>query len=710
MSNRRSKIRAKASSRVEQVLNRLQPFAPLPWILTLPVAAWFLLFRLNLLQIDHAGHIASAAEWARLGFHRFTDRFFLGYTQNLFYPPFEDVLLGGTSILLRQPVEQIYPWYLVLLLTGWGLALLRISRHLRNAASRVLFLLLTALLFWVDKPELLDFQGLGFIDLTITGLSSQFLGGIFFVLLLDSLTGFADESSESASRSTTGLVACLALTILSHLVMGLLALFVTGVFLFHLRGNPRARRLLAGALTALGLTAFFWVPFVVSRDLLVSSRIFRAGPWAWLPVSLAGVFVSRRTLAAPVLTAGAALIALLVAGPVLESCGYPLPVFHYYRFAMPAILLLVLGVSLFHSVSPSRRSRFLMLALFGTIALCFRPFLPDLRSPAHQASRVDFSGYPRGQGGFGRVWTLEDERGFGFGVDSLLSLGDPDFRSVKGLFSESSYSNTLLTSYLATLLSPPAILDYFYFYGYSCEVQACLMDRFISDYAIHRIAVKEHLGPRTAKYDRRVCYRTIFKRGGTFENRLLESGRFSVNGEKFVVYDVSGKDGNPAPMVEAVRSTELGMVGPGEERLYERLLRSRYDHCAKKSSLEKALVWSAAVPSAGTESGVRPAFKVLDGERGYEIQTGAVHDSLYWLKMNPSPGLVIRDQDGNRVPFQRAFPGIVFQGSGTVRVVYETPRIFRLSGWTSLLVLFAWVFFTVRASARAALRSRRHPQ
>lgn len=58
-------------------------------------AEYLIWAQLNVLQIDASGHIASARVLREGGFHGFVDTAFLGYVQNLFYPPLEDALIAA---------------------------------------------------------------------------------------------------------------------------------------------------------------------------------------------------------------------------------------------------------------------------------------------------------------------------------------------------------------------------------------------------------------------------------------------------------------------------------------------------------------------------------------------------------------------------------------------------------------------------------------
>ncbi|NDD91905.1 hypothetical protein EBZ37_07460, partial [bacterium] len=54
---------------------------------------------LNYVQVDLAGHMASGAWFKRGYFHQYQDANFLGYVHGLFYPPLEDLILTGFSLL-----------------------------------------------------------------------------------------------------------------------------------------------------------------------------------------------------------------------------------------------------------------------------------------------------------------------------------------------------------------------------------------------------------------------------------------------------------------------------------------------------------------------------------------------------------------------------------------------------------------------------------
>jgi hypothetical protein len=305
--------------------------------LTVASGVWMLVLcwrHLNFIQIDHGGHIASAATFERGGYHQFDDQAFLGYVHGLFYPPLEDVLLATVNWLTGGRYILAYKLYLTLLTIGYLAAIARVATFFQNRVSRSFLVVSILFLLHIEKPELLDFQGLSFVDLWLTGLSSEVLGGVFFMLLV----------REWLDRNRPRwLCALLTLTLVSHLVVGFVALLLLGLSWLQVRTRP----LVGTVVVALGLSAFFWIPFVVNRSFLTSSNILVMNPIVFAILAIVGFGLGWRQPRPRTLFVVAFVILLpMIVGSWLTSWGIPYPKFHYYRFGIIALFLIVIGFAL----------------------------------------------------------------------------------------------------------------------------------------------------------------------------------------------------------------------------------------------------------------------------------------------------------------------------------------------------------------------------
>ena len=640
------------------------------WIFSGSIVLYAIWTHLNYLQIDHAGHIASAAHLLTNGFHHFNDRFFLGYVSNLFYPPLEDIVLSGISLFTAGNMITAYQTYLSLLLTAYILSFYSFSRALKSYFSKTFYLGCMLLLFWINKRDLLEYQGLTMIDLMVTGLCSQFLGGIFFVLMMKELV------QKNRARWITGL---LFFTIISHIVMGLVAILVIVIKTATLKKEERESSILSLA-TAFGLASFFLVPFVVYRGYIVSSSIIlESKPYLFFTFSLLGtalVLKGRKLL--PFFLTALFILAPLVFGLALEAAGYPLPIFHYYRLGIIALFLLTMGFAVVLDSDPSWYKKIIPLSFAILILWTFNFKIIDFNSSEFRAPVVNWSGYKSSDEPFGRDWIIENDRSFGFGIDSILSLHDPKFHSNKGLFWESSKSNTLLTSYFATLFAPPVVLDYFYYYGYPCEIQRCLMDTFFQDYNIKRLIISANPPLYSAKPERRECFNDILKNQKTKDFTLQPNGSFHINYEQFNVYDLkSDRSTNRVVNYIAPRQFKSYEI----PNAYEATLRDRYDSCVenraetslffKPQDLEKI---KAVSNVSLLENKNLPEIDFKNTAPGtYEITSHTSEKHWLWVKLAELPGVKITNEQGETVPHFQAFPGIIVYGQGKLIITYSTP-------------------------------------
>ena len=170
--------------------------------------------------MDALGHLAGAVSFNRVGFLGFSDQYFTGGIQNLFYPPFHDFLLGGLLRLGFDPIHALKVFECGVIF-AYFFILHRLTISLRSGYRYFFYFLLCA---WIyrEKTNFLEFQGLGAMDFFVTGLLSQFLGALFFF-------GSLLELRKAKPRKAV-LVALVSLSVLSHLIMGFCSILL---LIFH---------------------------------------------------------------------------------------------------------------------------------------------------------------------------------------------------------------------------------------------------------------------------------------------------------------------------------------------------------------------------------------------------------------------------------------------------------------------------------------------
>lgn len=670
---------------------------------------------LNYVQIDHAGHIASAAAFARGEYHQFTDQAFLGFVHGLFYPPLQDALLGGLDWLTGHRYVLAYKLYLSLLVIAYLGAITHLVVRFERRRARAVVLAGLLFLLNIEKPDLIAYQGLSFVDLWLTGLSSQVLGGVFLFVLIREWLG------EARPRR---LGAWLALCLLSHLVVGFVALLlVVAIWV-----QDRRRDLGLALLAALGLTAFFWLPFAVNRSTITNSNILLLDPWMFAALAALGLGLGLRHRKARILFALAlVLLAPMIVGPWFSELGVPYPRFHYYRFAIIALFLIVIGYAVLVEAVTAETVPWRRWALYGAIALAcgvglitFRFQRFDRQAPSLTASdvRVDdprVLELPE----YGRFWVIGDQRSVDFGIDSMLAANHPEFRSTKGLFWESYRHNTLLTSWYATLLGLPVVLDYFYYYGYSCEVQRCLVDRFVHDYNVGGLIVDERLALPYVRAPQRECYRKILQDGGTPGFSLVEQGAIADGPRSYRVFRVDPRGPLSNRAIEPIARSELVPFDATQDRYFADPIIAAYTGCTKGTPVPTFVDHRdlATLPEAPAAAPAKLSFtKRADGV--FEIVIDSPEPILFLIKLAKLPGVELIGEAGE-VPLAEGMGGMIAYGRGTLELRYRRPPGVVAGYLISLLVatglLARWLVPRIRrrrsgAAAPAGDHQDREPE
>ncbi|MCY0995740.1 hypothetical protein OWM54_01175 [Myxococcus sp. MISCRS1] len=129
--------------------------SPVPSLLALATAygAALIVTRLDVFSIDVAGHLASGMAVRRGAFHPVNDSAFLGYVQNLFYPPLEDLLLGALLWLLPLERVDVFKLFLSLLVAGCFAGVGLLAWRFEHPWVRWLFVLASITLFYAHKAE-----------------------------------------------------------------------------------------------------------------------------------------------------------------------------------------------------------------------------------------------------------------------------------------------------------------------------------------------------------------------------------------------------------------------------------------------------------------------------------------------------------------------------------------------------------------------------
>ncbi|MFO0723102.1 MAG: hypothetical protein U1E65_04895 [Myxococcota bacterium] len=646
------------------------------------------LYHLNFQQSDFLGHLFSGELAARGAFGRFNDQMFLGYTHALFYPPLEDWLLALPLQLGADPVH-LMKWYVA------GLAVYLMScgavyfSGLKTNRARVVFSGGFSLFFFIRKADMLDLQGLSLVDLVVTGLTSEFVAFGFLLLYVRLLK---DERPSPIRAVISTLL--LAATLLTHIVVGLAAFFFTSVL--FLSSGQRRRLILRILVTAALISAFSWLPVALHRDFVSSSHLFRGTQWglAALTVLALGLTQREQEVERALLLCGLVFFVLNSGASLAPEFSRLLPAFHYYRFPIIGLLfLLIATASLIDAhpfaapgtASPSWRTMATLGVALGQIAVVtaqqgFQDF--DTRWVSFTPASFDFSrAGDLKLDGYGRYLVVGTVRTADTGLDSLLSILQPEFRSTKGLFWESSRSNNLESSFLATLFSSPVVLDHFHYDETDCRIWSCLFEQHLRYFGVKGLITPVDPLPYV-RPEKQACLQSLL-RSGTEHFAVQLSGRIGSTEGWLGVFKLVPKVGvapelhfSAAPaepvMADGIESIESARPSP-----YAHILETAYAACeAGRLGPTHVLLSSDDLrrygPAADSDAPAEvPLSKV--GATQFKVETPADRDRLYLLKLSPQPGVTARREDGQAVPVVRSYPYLLVFGRGTIVVDFERP-------------------------------------
>ncbi|MBU6375748.1 MAG: hypothetical protein KGQ59_07120, partial [Bdellovibrionales bacterium] len=320
---------------------------------------------------------------------------------------------------------------------------------------------------------------------------------------------------------------------------------------------------------------------------------------------------------------------------------------------------------------------------------------------------------------YGRYWIIGDQRSADFGIDSLLQVYDPEISSVKGLYWESSRNNLVLSSYLATLLSAPVVLDHFYYWGYSCGNQKCIMDHFFRDYNVRGLMMESDQAMRYLRPERRDCYREIASRGETNQYRLKRMGEFSVLGTRYSNYWIEPKTLPVPAMTNTNHVIEVAdfksLVGFDDNRKgsMSDYIKRVYSNCEKDGKVASFTFLPGdqfnvlrSQPGAASAESVNPAeyqgkleFRRLEPGK-FRIRVPGDKDVLLRIKLNYFPLLELKRADGSPVRLFDAFPHMLAVAHGDLVLEFKKSWIMFFSYFVSILGALLLVLFFDKVASR----------
>ena len=675
----------------------------------------FICFHLNPIQIDIGGHIASAKAVADGLFHSFNDRFFLGNIQNLFYPPLEDFLITGFSIPFRllfssDPYRAAllgYQCYLLVLFAASLYSVNRVGKLIYpELLSRSYFYLLFFCFFWADKVYSLRYQGYAAIDVLSIGLSSQLLSLIPLVWLI----------RETLSKRRPGLTCGLLLIIIySHLITAIVAGLLVGINI--LLSHKKKEWIVPLTLTAAGSAAFS-LPFLFYHSYLVDSLVFTEQQNVFL-ILAGSVFFFIPPKSRSRLLVSMIIFASLLYARHAYTINLALPHLHYYRFESAGILFLIFILpSLLSRPNPDSSSRFsahlLWIKRMLSIAvLCF--FYVEFH-PCRNISKWNYSkpspvgvseGWAAPPVGLGRAFTVSDMRAYDFGLESILSLSNPNYKSVKGLYWESSNGNLLINSYLANLVDLNVMLASNLYFNSPCSVEKCFLDDFINDYSITSLIINPAIPwPKRTQWTT-TCWKEMIKEGGTSRYAFKNTGKIIAESEDYRAFVLMPKSLEAKKAQQVAEVISMDSVRPitveNKNTPFAPVMDDRFKSCLThyasktrfldQSEFTRFKNLSSEYFSVASEASPNTSDLEKLEEGKYVITLPTISPTWLAIKLASLPGWHWYDEKNKEWPLFEGFPSLIAVGSGKMTLEYRRPLVFWIGYLFSLGALIYVLLF-----------------
>jgi hypothetical protein len=659
----------------------------------------FIILGIDYYKLDLSGHLYSAKSFLDVGLHGWDPSVFLGAIHNLFYPPLEDILLG---VILRifNSVHYllIVKVYLVILWSSVCFLLYQIVGKFNNI-NHSLFLSITfCLTLLANKISSHSLQGLSLHDLVVSGLTSQFLGYIFFLFLIN-------ETLKNKTSSKKVIFWCLVLCFLSHIVIGAIALLLVSIFYFYQDKKDLPKIWIA----FLGTTSFYWLPFVYFKEYMTSSNITLATSLPFFIFSLI-LFLCKFSLIKRNIyfLASFFLLAISSFAWILNYFSIIFFSFHYYRFDMPAIILLIIGLTDLLRKSTKQFSLVLSLSFLTILLFTIKFEIKDsIKLITSQKGESNYLYNSKIQNKLyeyqGRLLTIGNYRPIDFSVESLLQSHNLEDKTVKGLFWESNRTNILLSSYLATFFGGPSVLDYYYYTKLDCSVYSCLFESFIKDYQISNILLSNIDNFSNMSPEHRYCFREMFSQKQTTNFNFINTAEVKINLQQFNLYKVVSKNDGVVSnnLIEVIKPQDLYSVNLGNAKKNSELIWHRFEYCIDQNYGHKELYLSKHEDQLKDKITTMEPQEIIEINYQFEnknkikVETNSKKDSLFKIKLTYFPWLRAIDENGKELLIIEGYPHFYVVAKNNFFIISQKPKIVLISYGISILSILILVIVSL---------------
>jgi hypothetical protein len=672
------------------------------------IFTYLLYTRNNTTTSDLSGHFASAKYFFQGYFHSYNDNQFLGSVQNLFYPPMQDIIISLISFFTKGDFAHAGYIYLYILSYTYLFSICYLSGIIKNTYARSVFLFCITLWLYVAKFQI-GLLGLSFDDLINIGLSTQFLGTIFLLILLRRII-------ENDNYIIISLLCFLCL--FSHIIVGMLAVCL--LIGYSLRNLDYIKSLFL----SLGMSSLVWIPFsfyskyIIKHPIYVKDDIRLISICSFSFIIFIFYYIQRKNLNKnlfnfnkySILLIGAFFILLI---NIIGSFNLIKIIdFHYYRLIVYAYLFFLIEFCLYME----NKNKLILSLLTIIIILIFKftnvTFIDkqyysdfDLKYKINSDKNINYM----------RTYYVANINPANVYFSQYMqSLIPNNFKAAQGLYWESSKSNHSLASYEQTLfLKSSSAIDSVWHTPTTCAVQACYLDQFFRDYNIGNFVIDPNLNNTSLPAFQKMCLVDTIKKQITHKNM------FTLNGNIKLIYSKLHKEINlnyysVSNIYATAYSNNLALeIIPSYAKIFYYDTKKRHyffsffnelnNYCLNNNKSPFQEFHSLFFPKElqninfnfdNHQNNIKLSQInfIKESINHFKLNINSDHDVWFKIKLSWIPGLNLYSSNGNKINTYTGLHYIVAYGHGNMNLTYERTPIFYVG---YLISLFSFIFFII---------------
>lgn len=669
--------------------------------------------KFNFLRIDITWHIASWSLFWKWYFHQFFDWAFGWYISNLFYPPWEDLLISIFSGFGLIDYIIGFKIYLTVISIWFAWSILYLSSIFRNISSKIIFLTLMFIVLNIEKTGLTYFQWMGWMDMLTTWLTSQILWWIFFFVLLKKIFDW---------KKTPLITILLALTLCSHMVVWPVAFFTVLIIALYKRDKSLIKQLFIVIL----LTSFFWLPLIVFKWYMVSDTIFFSWEildsflWILLTITTIISFIKSEKnifwlfgiIALFIILPSYSAVIILSQLPHIDIINTKIfPSYHYYRLHIFSLIYLVLMISGLWEYS-RKKTKFLYLVKrillilmilmitkqFSIYNYIFWPekYYQQYWKTEIEEDQIDILSKWIQNNWLERTLIIQTKRWIDFYLSSLLTIKNPNINTVKWLFWESSKSNIILSSYINSILSENDIPIKSFRHIIKSEDQfKYVFKNWLRDYNVKHILFKWH-----AKYLPEKNSKIIYDFLKKWDDEVSFTNKGNINFDQSANAWYTRFEANfikPNNAIEYITTNKIKNMDLNDDDNYWIYMENMvYSYLSWKQfdTIYLDINSSGALIKNSEKSNIFPLPNITKtGKNTYNINIPTQEDVRFKIKLNYMPGLHLYDNEWNEYELYRWINYLIAKWHWEMKLVYKKPFVMRLGYGISMLSLVWFLYY-----------------